>query len=176
MQGARAPHGLEIGTNSDDPIADLAPIRFDLGFSRPAQEPESAALALEMGPAAHEPASLVRQMRELDLELALAGSRAGSEYLKDQAGAVDDLAVPCLLEIALLYRGQRAIDGRDRDVAIGDGRADRFDPSRAEKSGWAGARDGDNLVRGNVEPDRARQSKRLGDACVGRARAVYPAL
>src|SRR5215467_1656557 len=53
-------------------------------------------------------------MRQLDLQRALARTRAASKYLEDQSCTVDDLGGPGFLEIALLDRRDRAIHDNDR--------------------------------------------------------------
>ena len=113
MQFARALDLGKLGLDLGETLLDQAAVGFELGLAGPAEKAEAAALALEMGPGAHQPAFLIGQMRMLDLQRAFAGARAAAEDFQDQAGAVEHLGVPGLFQIALLHRRQRAVHHHD---------------------------------------------------------------
>ena len=117
MQGTRSLDLLEIALEADDLVADHAPVAFELAFARTRQEPEAAALALQVGPGANQARALIGQPRQLDLQAALAGAGAAGEDLQDQAGPVDHLDLPGLLQVALL-NGREAVVHHD-DVGLG---------------------------------------------------------
>src|SRR5439155_18530824 len=94
---------LDLG----DLFLQYAPVRLYLRFAGTAEETGTAALPFEVGPAAHQPALLVVEVRKLDLEGAFLGPGALAENLENQPGAVEHLGVQFLLEIALLHRRQR---------------------------------------------------------------------
>ena len=86
------------------PVADQPAVGLDLGLARAAEEAEAAALALEVGPAAHQPPRLIIEMGELDLQPPFRGRRPLAEDFEDQPGAVDHLGLGRRLQILLLDR------------------------------------------------------------------------
>ena len=140
MQPSRRLHFLEFVLEPRDAIADQAAVGFDLGFAGTAHEAEAAALAFQMGPRPHQAAALIVQMRKLDLQRAFLGLGAAAEDFQDQAGAVEHLGVPGLLQIALLDRRQRAIHHHQFDVVAFDRarRSPRPCPCRDRSRGGSG--------------------------------------
>ena len=76
----------------------------------PPRTPVPPRLALQVGPAAHQPRAEVLQPRQLDLQLAFVAARALGEDLEDQEGAVVDRQAELALEVALLRRAQRLVE------------------------------------------------------------------
>ena len=119
MQPARRLNLLDLVLDARDAIADQATIGLDLGLAGAAHEAEAAALALQMGPGPHQTAALVIEMGEFDLQRALLRLGAAAEDFQNEAGAVEHLGVPFLLEVALLDRRQSAIHYHQLDVVAG---------------------------------------------------------
>src|SRR5262249_32623691 len=97
MQSAGTLHRFEIALDARDAVLDQTPVGFELRFARTAEKAEAATLAFEVRPGAHQPPLLVVEVRELDLQRALAGARAPAEDFENQPGAVEHLGVPRLL-------------------------------------------------------------------------------
>src|SRR5450759_5687623 len=71
-------------------------------------------------------------MREFDLQRAFLGLGSAAKDFEDQPGAVENLGVPGFLEVALLYRRQRAIHHHQFDLVPGDETDDLLDLALAE--------------------------------------------
>ena len=74
---------LEPRAQRADALGDQAAVGLQLGLARTAQA-DAALLTLEMGPAAHQAGRQMRQLRELDLQLALEAARALRKYVQNQ--------------------------------------------------------------------------------------------
>jgi hypothetical protein len=109
MQPPGAAHLHQLALQLDDAVGDLAPVELDLGLAGAAGPARAPALALQVGPGPHQPRTLVLEPGQLDLQLAFARAGAAGEDLQDQARAVDDLALPGPLQIALLDGRQRVV-------------------------------------------------------------------
>ena len=169
MQPPRRLDFLDFVLKARDALADQAAVGLDLGFAGPTHEAEAAALALQMGPRPHQAAALIIQMRQFDLQRAFLGLGAAAEDFQDQAGAVENLGVPGLLEIALLDRRQRAIHHHQFDVVPGDEPDDLLDLALAEIGRGPDLADRRDQRLRDREVDRARQADgflqpRLGTA------------
>jgi hypothetical protein len=172
MQPPRRLHFLEFVLQPRDAIADQAAVGFDLGLAGAAHESESAALALQMGPRPHQPAALIIEMRQFDLQRTFLGLGAAAEDFQNQPGAVENLGVPRLLEIALLDRRQRAIHHHKFDVVARDQAGDLLDLAFAEIARRPDLADRRNQRVGDREVDGARQTRRFLEPGLGIAHNI----
>ena len=161
MERARTANLVEFAPQSRHAVANHPPVGLDLRLARAAEEAEAAALAFEVGPAAHQAALLVVEVRQLDLQAPFGGRCALAEYLEDQPGAVDHLALELLFQIALLDSAQRAVDNHQLGVfhlAIG---ADALDLAFAEQRRRAHLAQRQHEGVGDDEADRQGKPLRL---------------
>ena len=93
MQAAGATNLLKFAAQPGHASADEAPVGLDLGLARPSEKAEAPALALKMRPRTHQPPRLIIKVGKLDLKPPFGGRCTFPEDLKDQARAVDDLAL-----------------------------------------------------------------------------------
>jgi hypothetical protein len=102
------------------------------------------------------------------------GARAGAEDLEDETGAVDHLALPSALQIALLHRRDSRIDHGDPDGLHLDRLAQRRDRTAAEQRRGPHLAQRHNFGARYVEFDRPRQPDRLVETRLRRAAAIDP--
>src|SRR5690606_17956690 len=124
-------------------------------------------LTLEVRPAAHQTALLVVEVRQLDLQPPFGRGSSLSEYLEDQPGAVDHLALELFFEIALLDRRQRTIDHDQLGFFEFAGGGDALDLPLAEQGRGTDLAYGHDLGMGDDEADRQRQALRFLEARLG---------
>ena len=96
-------HTLELPADLYDLSADHPPVGLELSLTGSAGA-DAAAEALEVGPLADQPRQEICELRQLDLELALARARALGEDVEDQRRPVDDLDAERLRDVPLLDR------------------------------------------------------------------------
>jgi hypothetical protein len=110
-------HALQLALELLHTVANHAAVGLELRLARSARA-DATAETLEMLPLPHESRQQIRELRELDLQLALRAARALGKDVEDQRRAVDHLDADRLPEIALL-------DGRERIVRDEEVRAAR---------------------------------------------------
>ncbi len=160
---------------------------LDVGRCAPACSRRSASICVSPGPPRKpkpprwrsrwvqlrdEPALLVVEMREFDLEPALAGLRALAEDLEDQPSAVDDLGIPGPFSRLRCCTGDEHMVDEDQPLPLGlhqgsdlvdlAGAEQSCRPQRRKRHGDLGRRHRATMAR--AEPDR------LGEAGFGAAR------
>ena len=172
MEAAGAADRIELAAQARHAIADQPAIRLDLGLARAAEKAETAPLALEVGPAADQPAGLVIEMRQLDLEPALGGARAFAEDLEDQAGAVDHLALQRSLEVTLLHRREARIEHGQLQLAVAHRLGQGFHLTRTDQRARLGRADAQRHPLDHVDADRRRETGSLLQARIRIARAA----
>src|SRR5580698_2979093 len=152
-----------------DAIADQAAVGLDLRLARSAHETKSAALALEMSPRPHQTAALVVQVRQFDLKRSFFGFGAAPEDFENESGAIEDLGVPGLLQVALLDRRQRAVHDHEFGLVTRDETCDLLDLTLAEIGRGRDLADRRYQGLRNRQVDGARQPSRLFEARLGAA-------
>lgn len=157
MQPARALDLFELATQLGHAVADHPAVGLDLRFAGATEKAEAAALALEMGPAAHQPSCLIIEMRQLDLQSSFGCRGALAENFEDEAGAVDHLDLEPLFQIALLDGREAAIDDQQFGLLILQAVRDDLDLSPAEQRGGPRRADPERMCGADLDSDSERQ-------------------
>src|SRR4029453_16937908 len=101
-------HALQLVADLLDAVTDDAAVGLDLHFAR-APGADAAPGPLQMLPLPDEPRQQVRELSQLDLQLALHGAGALGEDVEDQRGAVDDANTEGAAQVPLLYGRERVV-------------------------------------------------------------------
>src|SRR5262245_20391024 len=96
-------HSFERLVALADPWPDDPAVRLELRLAG-ATGPDPTAQPLEVRPLSHEARQEIRELGQLDLELALARPRPLGEDVQDERGPVDDAEVERPREVPLLHR------------------------------------------------------------------------
>ena len=107
-------------------------------------------------------------MRQLDLKRALLRRRTLAEDVENQPGAVDHLAVPRTLQIALLHRRNRGIHNGYRHAGVGDRASLRCHLPFAQQGCRTASALWQDCSMHNDQPDRGGQPNRLGEPMLSR--------
>ena len=132
MEAAGAANLLQLLADIVDALADNATICLDLSLAGTAEKAEASALAFEMRPRPDQPALLVNEVSEFDLQAPFPRPRAPAEDLENESGAIEHLRPPCRLEIALLHRRERMIDDDEPRLLGAHEPCELLDFARAE--------------------------------------------
>ncbi len=116
MHGAASSDARDARAQHLDPLADQAPVGFELGFAGTAQ-PDAALLPLQVGPVPGQPGREVRQLCELHLQLAFGVPARCAKMSRMRLFAVDHAAIEPSLEVALLYAREHVVE--DDEIGAG---------------------------------------------------------
>jgi hypothetical protein len=158
-------HGVELGADLLDLLADQPPVGLQLALARsPRADP--AAGARQVGPHPRQARQVVLERGELDLEPPLARLGVAREDVDDQRRSVEHLAVEQLLQAALLVRIELVVDDEHVEVAPPSRRrARRPGPCRSTTPGRARTGAGRRCRRRSLRPSRpGRRARRASGA------------
>ncbi len=133
MQRPCLHHPREVFLDALDALFQHAAIEFDLGFARATEEAESRRAGAPSASTAHEAALLIGEMSSSTCSVPLGWPHVGRRS-PDQPRPIENLAVPGLLQIALLNGRYGVVDNHETDVAVLHEVADLLHLARAAKS------------------------------------------
>ncbi len=148
--------------SSFDPLAEQPPVGLELRLAGAAQA-DTAFLALEVGPAAHQARGEVLELRELDLHLALVRARALREDIQDEARSVDDAGFEPPFEVALLRGRELVVEDDDACAGVRARLRNLVDFARSGEQGGVGTRASALDDRAHVHPGARGEEAQLGE-------------
>ena len=113
---ALAAHQDQFLADPRDAVLDAAAVGFQLRFTFAAPHADAALLAGQVAPEPGQPRQQMLELRQFDLQLALARAGAPGENVEDERGAVQHLAVENLLQVSALGRGKFIVEDDRIDV------------------------------------------------------------
>ena len=172
MEPACAADLLQFLAQLGHAIPDQAPVGLNLGLAGTSEETEAATLPFKVGPAPHQPALLIIEMRQFDLQPPLGGRCALAEDFEDQPGTIDHLGGERLLQIALLDRRDRGIDDDERRLLHAHLLGELLDLARTEQRRRLGRAQAETDLVDHIQPDRGGETCCLVQS--GLHRSVMP--
>ncbi len=168
MQAPRPLDHRKLTPDCIDALADGAPVGLDLRLAGAAQKAETAPLAFKVRPRPDKPALLIGKSRQFDLQPAFLAARPIGKNLKNEPGAVENLRVPGLFEVALLDRAQHVVDNRNRDIPRLDNRSKFLDFPRPQKGRGPGLGERNCTAETDVKTDCVCKTGRFRKALPAR--------
>ena len=109
----------DFGAEIVDPLLDEPAIDLELFLARPTHA-DPHLEARQMGPQLLEPRQRILQLRQLHRQAGLVGAGPRGEDVEDHLGAVKNLRLQLLLEVADLGRREVVVEDHDVGVVVGD--------------------------------------------------------
>ena len=122
LSRALAADDLQLSAELGDPVLDAAAVQFQLLLARAfvGETAAAAALAGKFGTHAHQTGQHILEPGGLHLEPGFPCPGAGSENLQDQSGAVQDLRIENLLQVAHLHGSESLIEKYNVRIVLFD--------------------------------------------------------
>jgi hypothetical protein len=114
-----------------DAVIDQSAVRLELCLAGPAHA-DAAAELLEVRPHPRQPRQRVLELRELDLHLGFARSRAGGEDVEDELSPIDDARAQRLLDVVPLTRRELVVEDDQRRVLLAHHRLELLELALAQ--------------------------------------------
>jgi hypothetical protein len=125
-------HRIELATQVDQPPLNPPAIRFQLRFARTSCADAAAQLRHGLAPPS-EPGQHVFQLRQLHLQLALAGSRVAGKNVQNQLRPVQHQTGELAFQIPQLSRAQIVVENHQVRLVCRGNSGDLFDFSGADQ-------------------------------------------